>query len=316
MHRMTITARLPISVAEPTKRTKQRGRLSQALVGYAFLAPWLIGFLGLTLGPTLASLYLSFTDFDLLREPHFIGLANYTRIATADQKFWHSMQVTFTYVLLSVPLKLAFALALAMVLNRGIAGLPLYRALFYLPSLLGTSVAIAVLWRQLFAKDGLVNAVLGYVGVEGPSWISDPNYSLYTLVLLSVWQFGSPMIIFLAGLRQIPTDVYEAASIDGANKVQKFFKITLPLLTPVIFFNVVVQTIDAFKAFTPAFIISEGTGGPIDSTLFYTLYLYQEGFAYFRMGYASALAWILLVIIACFTAFSFLTSRYWVHYNE
>jgi len=202
------------------------------------------------------------------------------------------------------------------VLNRGIAGLPFYRALFYLPSLLGASVAIAVLWRQLFAKDGLVNAALGLFGVQGPSWISDPNYSLYTLVLLSVWQFGSPMIIFLAGLRQIPTDVYEAASIDGANRTQRFFKITLPLLTPVVFFNGVVQTIEAFKAFTPAFIISEGTGGPIDSTLFYTLYLYQEGFAYFRMGYASALAWILLVIIACFTAFSFLTSRYWVHYNE
>jgi multiple sugar transport system permease protein len=226
------------------------------------------------------------------------------------------MQVTFTYVILAVPLKLAFALGLAMVLNRGIAGLPFYRALFYLPSLLGASVAIAVLWRQLFAKDGLANAALGIFGIEGPSWISDPNYSLYTLVLLSIWQFGSPMIIFLAGLRQIPPDVYEAANIDGANKVQQFFKITLPLLTPVIFFNGIVQTIDAFKAFTPAFIISEGTGGPIDSTLFYTLYLYQEGFAYFRMGYASALAWILLIIIACFTAFSFLTSRYWVHYND
>jgi multiple sugar transport system permease protein len=285
-------------------------------VGYTFLAPWLLGFLGLTLGPTLASLYLSFTSFDLLRDPRFVGLANYERIFTADVKFWHSMQVTFLYVVLAVPLKLAFALGLAMVLNRGIAGLPFYRALFYLPSLLGASVAIAVLWRQLFAKDGLVNSALALFGVQGPSWISDPSYSLYTLVLLSVWQFGSPMIIFLAGLRQIPTDVYEAASIDGASQVQRFFKITLPLLTPVVFFNGVVQTIEAFKAFTPAFIISEGTGGPIDSTLFYTLYLYQEGFAYFRMGYASALAWILLVIIACFTAFSFLTSRYWVHYNE
>ena len=200
--------------------------------------------------------------------------------------------------------------------TRGIAGLPLYRALFYLPSLLGASVAIAVLWRQLFAKDGLVNVALALFGIDGPSWISDPNYSLYTLVLLSIWQFGSPMIIFLAGLRQIPPDVYEAANIDGASKMQQFVKITLPLLTPVIFFNGIVQTIDAFKAFTPAFIISEGTGGPIDSTLFYTLYLYQEGFAYFRMGYASALAWILLIIIACFTAFSFLTSRYWVHYND
>ncbi|WP_262297034.1 carbohydrate ABC transporter permease [Microvirga sesbaniae] len=313
---MTTTAQIPLTITEPEKRSKRRGGLSRTLVSYSFLAPWLIGFLGLTLGPTLASLYLSFTNFDLLQDPQFIGTANYQRIITNDVKFWHSMQVTFTYVILAVPLKLAFALGLAMVLNRGIAGLPLYRALFYLPSLLGASVAIAVLWRQLFAKDGLANVALGLFGIQGPSWISDPNYSLYTLVLLSIWQFGSPMIIFLAGLRQIPPDVYEAANIDGANKVQQFFKITLPLLTPVVFFNGIVQTIDAFKAFTPAFIISEGTGGPIDSTLFYTLYLYQEGFAYFRMGYASALAWILLIIIACFTAFSFLTSRYWVHYND
>jgi multiple sugar transport system permease protein len=305
-----------MTIIEPEKRSKGREGLSRALVSYSFLAPWLIGFLGLTLGPTLASLYLSFTNFDLLQDPQFIGTANYQRIVTNDVKFWHSMQVTFTYVIMAVPLKLAFALGLAMVLNRGIAGLPLYRALFYLPSLLGASVAIAVLWRQLFAKDGLANVALAFFGIDGPSWISDPNYSLYTLVLLSVWQFGSPMIIFLAGLRQIPSDVYEAANIDGANKMQQFIKITVPLLTPVIFFNGIVQTIDAFKAFTPAFIISEGTGGPIDSTLFYTLYLYQEGFAYFRMGYASALAWILLIIIACFTAFSFLTSRYWVHYND
>jgi multiple sugar transport system permease protein len=313
---MTTTAQFPLTITEPEKRSRRREGLSRTLVSYSFLAPWLIGFLGLTLGPTLASLYLSFTNFDLLQDPQFIGTANYQRIVTNDVKFWHSMQVTFAYVIMAVPLKLAFALGLAMVLNRGIAGLPLYRALFYLPSLLGASVAIAVLWRQLFAKDGLVNVALALFGIDGPSWISDPNYSLYTLVLLSIWQFGSPMIIFLAGLRQIPPDVYEAASIDGATKVQQFIKITLPLLTPVIFFNGIVQTIDAFKAFTPAFIISEGTGGPIDSTLFYTLYLYQEGFAYFRMGYASALAWILLIIIACFTAFSFLTSRYWVHYND
>ena len=313
---MTTTAQIPLTIIEPEKTSKRWRGLSRVLVAYSFLIPWLIGFLGLTLGPTLASLYLSFTNFDLLQDPQVIGLANYQRIFTNDAKFWHSMQVTFMYVILAVPLKLAFALGLAMVLNRGIAGLPLYRALFYLPSLLGASVAIAVLWRQLFAKDGLVNVVLGFFGFDGPSWISDPSYSLYTLVLLSIWQFGSPMIIFLAGLRQIPSDVYEAASIDGANKIQQFIKITLPLLTPVIFFNGIVQTIDAFKAFTPAFIISEGTGGPIDSTLFYTLYLYQEGFAYFRMGYASALAWILLIIIACFTAFSFLTSRYWVHYND
>jgi multiple sugar transport system permease protein len=244
-----------------------------------------------------------------------VGASNYVRILTNDPKFLSAMRVTFLYVGLAVPLKLAFALGVAMLLNKGIRGLPLYRAMFYLPSLLGASVAIAVLWRQLFAGNGLFNQLLSLFGIQGPSWISNPDYSLYTLVALSVWQFGSPMIIFLAGLRQIPKDVYEAAEIDGAGKRQQFWRITLPLLTPVVFFNGVVQTIDAFKAFTPAFIISGGTGGPIDSTLFYTLYLYQEAFAYFRMGYAAALAWILVLIIAMFTAFAFLSSRYWVHYD-
>jgi multiple sugar transport system permease protein len=312
---------MTMTLAVGTAKSRNRGAasrfLSRNLHGYLFLLPWLIGFFGLTLGPALISLYLSFTDFDLLRDPRWIGWQNYVRIATNDPKFAASMRVTFTYVLLSVPFKLAFALAVAMVLNKGIRGLSIYRALFYLPSLLGASVAVAVLWRQLFAGDGLVNhVVLLLFGVQGPSWISDPSYSLYTLVVLSVWQFGSPMIIFLAGLRQVPQDVYEAAELDGASRARRFFKITLPLLSPVIFFNAVVQTIEAFKAFTPAFIISEGTGGPVDSTLFYTLYLYQEAFAYFRMGYASALAWILVVIIGIFTAFSFLTSRYWVHYDE
>nr|WP_298883975.1 sugar ABC transporter permease [uncultured Bradyrhizobium sp.] len=283
--------------------------------GYLFLAPWLIGFFGLTLGPALVSLYLSFTDYDLLSNPRWVGAANYVRIATSDPKFSAAMHVTFLYVALSVPFKLAFALLVAMMLNRGLRGLPLYRAIFYLPSLIGASVAVSVLWRQVFAGDGLLNQALKLVGIHGPSWISNPDTALYTLVALAVWQFGSPMIIFLAGLRQIPKDVYEAAEIDGASRNQQFWRITLPLLTPVLFFNLVVQTIDAFKAFTPAFIISGGTGGPIDATLFYTLYLYQEAFAYFRMGYASALAWVLVVIIAAFTALSFLSSRYWVHYD-
>jgi multiple sugar transport system permease protein len=218
-------------------------------------------------------------------------------------------------VVLSVPFKLGFALAVAMVLNRGIAGLSIYRALFYLPSLLGASVAVAVLWRQVFSGDGLLHQALLVVGIHSPSFVSDPDYAIYTLVALSVWQFGSPMIIFLAGLRQIPRDVYEAASLDGARRFQQFWRITLPLLTPVLFFNLVVQTIDAFKAFTPAFIISGGTGGPINSTLFYTLYLYQEAFGYFRMGYAAALAWLLVLAIAAVTALAFLTARRWVHYE-
>jgi len=289
---------------------------SQNAPGYLFLLPWFIGFFGLTLGPMISSLYLSFTDFDLLTQPDWVGAANYVRIFTADPKFAKSMQVTFFFVIFSVPLKLAFALGVALLLNRGMRGLPLYRAVFYLPSLLGASVAIAVLWRTLFAGDGLVNDFLLNFGIQGPSWISNPRFSLWTLVVLAVWQFGSPMIIFLAGLRSIPQDMYEAASLEGASKWRVFWKITLPMLTPVVFFNAIIQTIEGFKSFTPAFIISGGTGNPINSTLFYTLYLYQEAFEFFRMGYASALAWILLIIVAAFTGFSFLTSKYWVHYDD
>lgn len=284
--------------------------------GYLFLLPWFIGFFGLTLGPIITSLYLSFTDFDLLTAADWVGTANYERMFTNDRSFAASMRVTLFFVIFSVPLKLAFALLVALLLNRGMRGLPLYRAMFYLPSLLGASVAIAILWRTIFAGDGLVNDFLANFGIQGPSWISNPRYSLWTLVILSVWQFGSPMIIFLAGLRQIPQDMYEAASLDGAGKWRQFWKITLPLLTPVVFFNAIIQTIEAFKSFTPAFIISGGNGGPVNSTLFYTLYLYNEAFSFFRMGYASALAWFLLLIIAGFTAFSFLTSKYWVHYDD
>jgi multiple sugar transport system permease protein len=306
------------TVAPRAARVRAPGRRRRvSFAGYAFLAPWLVGFFGLTLGPALASLYLSFTNYDLIEAPRWVGLANYARIMTSDAKVSDSVAVTLIYVLLSVPLKLGFALVVALVLNKGIRGLPLYRALFYLPSLLGASVAIATLWREIFSQDGLFNRVLfGIFGIHGPSWVSDPDYALYALVLLSVWQFGSPMIIFLAGLKQLPQDLFEAADLDGATARQRFWKITIPMLTPVIFFNVVVQTIDALKAFTPAFIVSGGTGGPIDATLFYTLYLYQEAFGYLRMGYAAALAWLLVIAIVALTALAFLTSRLWVHYDE
>lgn len=299
------------------RRAGNYAGLREQLAGYGFLAPWLLGFFVLTLGPALFSLYMSMTDAGLMGGPQWVGTENYVRIATDDPRFWTAINVTFTFVLLSVPLKLVFALAIAVALNKGLRGLTLFRAIFYLPSLIGGSVAIAVLWRQVFSGDGLLNQALNTLfGYEGPSWISNPSTSLYTLVLLAIWQFGSSMIIFLAGLRQIPQDMYEAASIDGAGRGRQFFKITLPLLTPVIFFNAVILTIDAFKAFTSAFVISDGSGGPIDSTLFYTLYLYQEAFTNFRFGYASALAWVLVAIIAVFTALSFSTARYWVHYDD
>jgi multiple sugar transport system permease protein len=285
-------------------------------VAYLFLLPWLIGFFVLTLGPLLTSLYLSFTNFDLLSAPDWIGTANYVEMFTQDRRFRAALGVTFRYVVLSVPLALAFALLVAMLLNRNIRGIGLYRAVFYLPSLLGGSVAIAILWRQIFGREGLINQVLALVGITGPSWISTPAHALDTLIVLHIWQFGSAMLIFLAGLKQIPQDLYDAASVDGAGPLSKFFRITLPMLTPVLFFNLIMGIIGAFKAFTSAYIISNGNGGPLDSTLFYTLYLYQKGFTDFEMGYASAMAWVLLVIIAACTALVFRSSRFWVHYES
>ena len=285
-------------------------------VAYFFLLPWLVGFFVLTLGPLLTSLYLSFTDFDLLTTPEWIGTANYVEMFTQDRRFRTSLGVTFNYVFFSVPLSLAFALLVAMLLNRDIRGIGLYRAVFYLPSLLGGSVAIAILWRQIFGRDGLVNRVLELVGINGPSWISTPQYALDTLIVLHIWQFGAAMLIFLAGLKQIPQDLYDAASVDGAGIVSKFFRITVPMLTPVIFFNLIMGIIGAFKAFTSAYIVSGGNGGPLDSTLFYTLYLYEKGFTNFEMGYASAMAWVLLIIISICTALVFRSSRFWVHYES
>lgn len=310
---------MTLATTETSQTTKEVafGSTKRNLTAYLFLGPWLLGFVVFTLGPVLASLYLSFTKFDLLTPPVWIGADNYVRMFTSDYRFYQALKVTFTYLLFEVPLKLAFALLIATLLDKAVRGGGIYRALFYIPSLLGGSVAIAVLWRQLFEGNGTVNQLLLWLfGIQGPSWISNPNTAVYTLVILAIWQFGSPMIIFLAGLRQIPQDLYEAASMDGASKFRQFRRITLPLLAPVIFFNMVLQVIEGFKAFTPAFIISGGTGGPVDSTLFYTLFLYQEAFAYFRMGYAAALAWVLLIIIGVFTALSFLTSKYWVHYED
>jgi multiple sugar transport system permease protein len=293
-----------------------RKPLGDNAYGYLFLSPWMGGLLFFMAGPTLVSLYLSFTDFNLVDDPHWVGLQNYTRLFTRDSRYQQALNVTFTYVALAVPLNLIFALALALVLNRRMSGVGVYRAIYYVPSLLGGSVAVAILWRQVFGIDGIVGSLLAMVGYPGSSMVSSPSQALYTLVVLHVWQFGSPMIIFLAGLKQIPQELYEAAAIDGAGPWTRFRLITFPMLTPVVFFNLILQIINSFQAFTPAFIVSGGTGGPLDSTLFYTLYLYYQGFANFRMGYASAMAWILLVIIAVVTALAFLTSRFWVHYED
>ncbi|MBP2355042.1 multiple sugar transport system permease protein [Kribbella aluminosa] len=290
-------------------------RLRQSIPAYLFLLPWLIGIIGLTIGPMLLSLYYSFTDYALLNTPEWQGLHNYTALFH-DSRYLQSLKVTFIYVGVSVPLEMAFALAVAVLLNRGLKGLAVYRALYYVPSLLGGSVAIALLWQQIFGSDGLLNDVLGLFGIHGRGWISEPGTALWTLIVLRVWQFGAPMVIFLAGLRQIPDEVLEAAEVDGAGRWQRFWRVTLPLLSPVVFFNLVLQIIGAFQAFTPAFVISGGKGGPSDSTLFYTLYLYQQAFGNFKMGYAAAMAWVLLLIVAVFTGLNFVLGRAWVFYGD
>ena len=263
----------------------------------------------------IASLWLSFTDYNFLQAPNFVAAANYTRLFE-DPRFLHSLVVTMKYVLFSVPTQLVMALLVAMALDKGLRGMALYRSVFYLPSLIGGSVAIAIIWRQVFGLNGIVNQALGAFGIKMGSWIGNPELALSTLVVLNVWTFGAPMIIFLAGLRQIPASYYEAASVDGAGAWRKFRNITLPLLSPIVFFNLILQMIGAFQAFTPAFIISGGTGAPADSTLFYTLYLYMTGFGNFRMGYASAMAWVLVVIIGAFTLVNFLAAKYWVFYDD
>jgi len=282
---------------------------------YIFLAPWIVGLAVFTIGPMLASLYLSFTDYNLLKAPVWSGFDNIERMLN-DARLWNSLGVTFTYVVVSVPLQLVFALIVALVLDRGMRGLGIYRSICYLPRLLGGSVAIAILWRQVFGTDGIINGFLSWFGIQGPGWISHPDYALGTIIILHIWTFGSPMVIFLAGLRQIPDMYYEAAQMDGAGKIRRFFSITFPLLTPIIFFNLVLQIIFAFQSFTQAYIVSGGTGGPSDSTMFFTLYLYTQAFNELDMGYASAMAWFLLLIIAGFTAFNFWLSRFWVFYDD
>jgi multiple sugar transport system permease protein len=304
-------------------------------VAYLFLTPWLLGFLVLTLYPMIYSLWLGFTNYDFTQPDatQWIGFGNYQKmfgplfgqsefttaagdLMRADRYYLKSLSVTFTYVFASVPLKLGVALAVAMLMNQKLRGVGFYRSIYYIPTLLGGSVAIAVLWRKLFEKDGLVNMLLGGIGfTDLPGWITNPKYALWTLVLLTVWQFGSSMIIFLAGLKQIPQEYYEAASVDGATKARQFFAITIPLLSPVILFNLVMQIIYAFQAFTQAYIIGGGSGGVLNSTLFYTLHLYIQGWTYHEMGYASAMAWVLLLIIGVFTAIVFRTSGWWVSYG-
>ena len=292
-------------------------QFKEDMAGYLFISPWLIGFFAFAIFPMGMSLYFSFTEYDILASPVFNGLANFRRMAT-DTAFWQALRVTFTYAVFAVTLRLIFAFFLASMFKKASWMTKVYTTAYYIPSLVGASIAIAVLWRRIFMSEGLFNIVLGVFGIRSTtSWIGSPDYALAIIIALAVWQFGSSMLIFLAGLRQIPKTYYEAASIDGAGWVSVFFRIKLPQMTPIIFFNLIMQLINGFTAFSQAFIISGGRGDPMNSTLFYALYVYLRAFAFpGGMGYASALAWVMVLIIAFFTAVIFKTQDRWVHYES
>ena len=290
----------------------KRPRLdAEPKAGLAFTSPFIIGFLLFMIVPMMISLYYSLCDYNILSAPVFVGLKNYIKMFS-DEVFFKTIGVTFFYALISVPLRLAFALLVAMLLLNSSRLTAFYRAAYYLPSIIGGSVAVSILWKRMFAIDGVINKVLAVFGMKDPvSWLGDKNTAIWTLILLAVWQFGSSMLIFLSSLKQIPPSLYEAASIDGAGKFRQFFKITLPLLTPTIFFNLVMQMINGFLAFTQCYIITQGK--PMNSTLFYTVYMYQQSFEYYNTGYGAALAWVMLLIVGLITAVLFATKRFWVY---
>lgn len=279
-----------------------------------YISPWIVGFAIFLLYPICASMVYSFTNFDMMRKFDFIGFRNFINAFTQDDDFFNSLRVTTIYVLFAVPLKITFALFVAIVLSARLRAINFFRTVYYLPSILGGSVAIAVLWRFLFMKEGVVNTFLSCLHIPAVNWLGDPGIALYTVSLLTVWQFGSSMIIFLAGIKQIPAELYEAGKVDGASPIRMFFKITVPFLTPLIFFNLVMQMINAFQEFTGAFVITNG--GPMKSTYLFAIKLYDEAFKFYKMGYASALSWILFFIIMLFTAFIFKSSSYWVYYED
>ena len=281
---------------------------------YLYILPWILGFAILQLYPFVSSFIYSFTDYTVGAKATFQGLANYKKLFTQDKEFWNSLKVTILFALYTVPGKLIMALAVAMFLNRDLKGINLIRTLYYIPSLFGGSVAVALLWRLMFLDNGVINAILSALHLPVIQWLGDTRYALRTICMLEIWQFGSSMVMFLAALKQVPRSLYQAAEIDGAGKVTRFFHITLPQISPIIFFNLINQTIQALQNFTSAQVITEG--GPLKSTYVLGLKLYKEGFSYFKMGYASAISWVVFAAIMIFTLAIFASSKLWVHYAD
>lgn len=292
--------------------TKRR-RFIKRNIGFAFVIPWLIGFLIFKLYPFIASLVYSFYDYNLFQSAIFAGWDNYKEILS-DPLIVKAFVQTFKYAFITVPLELIFALFIAYILNREIKGLNLFRTIYYIPSILGGSVSIAVLWKFLFKTEGLVNIILGTFGIPAFNWLGNPDGAFMVIVLLKIWQFGSPMVIFLAALKGVPSDLYEAAAIDGAGKWRQFFSITVPLITPVIFYNFVTQLCHKFQEFNGPFIVTQG--GPLRATTLVSLLVYNDAFRRYEMGSASAIAWLLFLIIMTFTAIAFLSQKYWVYYAD
>lgn len=300
------------------KLKKSRFSLAQkeTIWAYGFITPWLVGFLIFTLGPMVASLYFSFSKYNIIDAPLWVGLSNYVKLLSGDAIFWHSLQRTLYFASLALPLGLLFGLFLAILLNQAIPGVNLWRTVYFLPSVIA-GVAVALLWMRIFnPKIGVINPFLVSLGVNNPpGWLNDPDWAIPSLVIMSLWGVGGSMIIYLAGLQGIPTALYESAKIDGANAWRRFWHITIPMMTPVIFYNLVLGMIASFNYFTEVYVATNGEGGPVRSTLVYNLYLYQNAFKYFDMGYASAMAWILFVIVLLVTLLVFRSSPFWVYYE-
>lgn len=287
--------------------------MKKSKMGLVYILPWLIGMVFLTLYPFINALIISFTDYNLVRDPNFIGLANYTKLFK-DEDFLGTLTATLKYTVITVPLQLAFALFIAYILNFKLKGINFFRTAYYIPSLLGGNVAVAVLWRFLFQQDGLINRIIGVVGIQPVAWLSSPGGAMSVIIILKVWQFGSAMLIFLAALKDVPQDLYEAASVDGSTKLHSFIHITMPLITPTIFFNLVMQLVNAFQEFNGPYLVMGK--GPLNATYLTSMYIYDNAFKYFNMGYASAASWILFLIIVAVTLILFATQDKWVYYSD
>ncbi|KAF1291320.1 carbohydrate ABC transporter permease [Candidatus Enterococcus leclercqii] len=282
-------------------------------MGYVYILPWIIGFCLLTIWPFVSSLYYSFTDYNMIAEPSIVGIQNYLKLFS-DQEFVNSLIATLKYTAITVPVQLAFALFIAFILNFKLKAINLYRTAYYIPSLLGGNVAIAILWRFMFQPDGFINTFLETFGISPVSWLSTPGGAMAVIVLLKVWQFGSSMLLFLAALKEIPQDYYEAASIDGASKFRTFFSITVPLITPTIFFNLIMQLNNALQEFNGPYLV---TGkGPLNSTYLTSMFIYDKAFKSFEMGYASAASWVLFLLIVIVTLVVFGSQKRWVYYSD